>query len=42
MNDKNFDLDSKYIGIVPVINHFLGRLRFKDLLEKAGLKPSCF
>ena len=34
MNDKNFDLDSKYIGIVPVINHFLKRLRFKDLLEK--------
>lgn len=34
MNDKNFDLNSKYIGIVPVINHFLKRLRFKDLLEK--------
>lgn len=39
MNDKNFDLDSKYIGIVPVINHFLGRLKFKDLLEKY-LPPS--
>jgi len=34
MNDKNFDLNSKYIGILPVINHFLKRLRFKDLLEK--------
>ncbi len=39
MNDKNFDLDSKYIGIVAVINHFLKCLRFKDLLEKY-LPPS--
>lgn len=32
--DKNFDLDSKYIGILPIINHFLDRLEFEKLLCK--------
>lgn len=32
--DKNFDLDSKYIGILPIINHFLCLLRFEKLLDK--------
>jgi len=34
MNKKNFDLDSKYIGILPIVNHFLSRLKFKELLCK--------
>lgn len=34
MNKKNFDLDSKYIGILPIVNHFLGRLKLKELLDK--------
>lgn len=34
MNKKNFDLNSKYIGILPIVNHFLKRLRFKELLER--------
>lgn len=34
MNEKNFDLDSKYIGILPIVNHFLGRLRFEELLDR--------
>jgi len=34
MNKKNFDLNSKYIGILPIVNHFLKALRFKELLEK--------
>lgn len=32
--NKNFDLDSKYIGILPIVNHFLSRLKFKELLYK--------
>jgi len=34
MNRTNFDLDSKYIGVLPIVNHFLDRLRFKEILEK--------
>ena len=34
MDQTNFDLDSKTIGVLPIVNHFLDRLRFKELLEK--------
>jgi len=34
MDQTNFDLDSKYIVVLPIVNHFLERLRFKELLEK--------
>lgn len=34
MNKKNFDLNSKYIGVLPIVNHFLERLRFEELLER--------
>lgn len=39
MNKQKFGLDSKTIGILPIVNHFLGRLRFSELLEKY-LPPS--
>ena len=34
MDQTNFDLDSKYIGVLPIVNHFLVRLKFKEVLEK--------
>jgi len=34
MDQTNFNLDSKTIGVLPIVNHFLDRLRFKELLEK--------
>ena len=34
MNQTIFDLDSKYIGVLPIVNHFLERLKFKEVLEK--------
>jgi len=34
MNQQKFDLDSKNIGILPIANHFLKRLRIRELLEK--------
>ena len=34
MNQTNFDLDSKYIGVLPIVSHFLERLKFKEVLEK--------
>ena len=39
MEQKNFDLDSKYVGVLPIVNHFLGRLRFSGLLEKYLPRP---
>ena len=29
-----FDLDSKLIGALPLVNHLLGRLRFDEILQK--------
>ena len=34
MDQTNFDLDPKYIGVLPIVNHFLERLKFKEELEK--------
>ena len=34
MEQKNFNLDSKYVGVLPIVNHFLQRLGFTRLLEK--------
>ena len=34
MDEKNFDLNSKCIGVLPIVNHFLKRLRFEDLLDR--------
>jgi len=34
MNKEKFDLDSKTIGVLPMVNHFLKRLRIGELLEK--------
>ena len=34
MIQQKFDLDSKTIGLLPIVNHFLKRLRIRELLEK--------
>jgi transposase len=34
MNQQKFDLDSKTIGVLPIVDHFLKRLRIRELLEK--------
>ncbi len=34
MNQKKFDPDSKTIGVLPIVNHFLKRLRIREMLEK--------
>jgi len=34
MKQKNFNLDSKYVGVLPLVNHFLQRLGFSRLLAK--------
>jgi len=34
MNQQKFDLDSKTIGVLPIVNHFLKRLKIRKLLEK--------
>ncbi len=34
MNKEKFDLDSKTIGVLPMVNHLLKRLRIGELLEK--------
>ena len=34
MEQQNFNLDSKYVGVLPIVNHFLQRLGFTRLLEK--------
>lgn len=34
MEQKNFNLDSKYVGVLPIVNHFLQRLGFSRLLAK--------
>jgi transposase len=39
MNQQKFDLDSKTIGVLPIVNHFLKRLKIRGLLEKY-LPPS--
>jgi transposase len=39
MNQQKFDLDSKTIGVLPIVNHFLNRLKIRGLLEKY-LPPS--
>ena len=33
MQQENFDLDSKQVGVLPIVNHFLHRLQFEQLLE---------
>jgi transposase len=33
MQEENFDLDSKQVGVLPIVNHFLQRLQFEQLLE---------
>ncbi len=39
MDQTNLYLDSKCIGVLPIVNNFFERLRFKELLEKY-LPPS--
>lgn len=39
MDQQPFDLDSKYVGVLPIVNHFLRRLSFGRLFEKY-LSPS--
>ncbi len=34
MDEKNFDLNSKCIGVLPIVNHFLKRLRFEETLDR--------
>jgi len=34
VDQQPFDLDSKYVGVLPIVNHFLRRLRFGRLIEK--------
>ncbi len=34
MEQENFNLDSKYVGVLPIVNHFLQRLGFTRLLTK--------
>ena len=34
MDEKNFDLNSKCIGVLPIVNHFLNRLKFEELLDR--------
>jgi transposase len=34
MEQENFNLDSKYVGVLPIVNHFLQRLGFARLLAK--------
>lgn len=33
MQQENFDLDSKQVGVLPIVNRFLQRLRFEQMLE---------
>ena len=39
MEQENFNLDSKYVGVLPIVNHFLQRLGFARLL--ANYLPPC-
>ncbi len=33
MQQENFDLDSKQVGVLPIVNRFLQRLQFEHMLE---------
>ena len=39
MGRESFNLDSKYVGVLPIVNHFLRRLGFTRLL--ARYLPPC-
>lgn len=34
MKPENFTLDSKVVGVLPIVNHFLKRLRLDELLDR--------
>ena len=34
MNQQKFYLNSKTIGVLPIVNYFQKRLRIRELLEK--------
>ena len=34
IKDASLDLDSKFLGALPIVNHFLARLQVEVLLER--------
>lgn len=36
---KDFDLDSKIVGALPIVNHFLERMRVSTILGKHLSRP---